>query len=573
MATNPPANTPQAAAAPKPPNTIKIDGREIPFEAGDTIIRAAHRHGIDIPHYCWHPGLSVAANCRMCLVEILPPPGRPAMELDILRWDDKIGDYVPAKKPKLQPACQQSCAAGMEVLSADSANVSEARSAVQELLLLNHPVDCPICDQAGECRLQDYWLEHQRSGKRMRQEIVHKPKGVVFGPTIVYDAERCIVCTRCVRVSTELAQDPVLSIRERGNLGEVVVSPGRQLDHDYTLMTENVCPVGALTSTDFRFKARVWFLRNTRTVCQGCATGCNAYLDYDPRNNTPYRHRPRENMQVNKYWMCDEGMLSYKRAIENRFLHALVGREDATIVEALEAAKSQLKGHETDASKVAVILSAQHSNEDNFALASFAKSVLGVGDFFVTGKPLGKGDDILMSEDKNPNTRGVMQICSTTPPRPLADLTKAIEEGKFSYAIALGSDVEVETQHVLAALGKLRGLVTIAAHDGPLVRAAHVALPACVWAEADGTYVNRQGIPQKSERALRPRGDARPGWELVAKLARALGYAVPWTKLSDVHRAMEPEAYATTAEDATGPEGGEKGQAPPAGTDKPEAMA
>ncbi|APR85104.1 NADH-ubiquinone oxidoreductase chain G [Minicystis rosea] len=490
--------------------TIKIDGREIPFEQGDTIIRAAHRAGIDIPHYCWHPGLSVAANCRMCLVEVLPPPGRPAMQLDILRWDPTKNDYVPDKKPKLLPACQQSCAPGMEILSESSSHVDEARGAVQELLLLNHPVDCPICDQAGECRLQDYWLEHQRKGKRMKQEVVHKPKGVVFGPTIVYDAERCIICTRCVRVSEEVAKDPVLSVRERGNLNEIVVSPGRELDHDYTLMTEHVCPVGALTSTDFRFKARVWFLRNARTVCQGCSTGCNAFLDYDPRNNTPYRHRPRENMEVNKFWMCDEGMLSYKRAVENRLLSALVGGEDATIDEALAAAKEQLKGHSSDPSKVAVVLSAQHSNEDNFALVTLAKTFIGAGDFFVSGRPLGRGDDILMSEDKNPNTRGVMQIASTTPPRPIHALLDAIEGGEYQYVIALGSELEVEAAAAQKALSRLKGVVTIAAHDGPLAKAAHIALPACSWAEVDGTYVNKTGLAQRSERALRPRGIRGP---------------------------------------------------------------
>jgi NADH-quinone oxidoreductase subunit G len=550
MANNPPAEKP-------PENKIKIDGREVPFEKGDTIIRAAHRAGIDIPHYCWHPGLTVAANCRMCLVEVLPPPGRPAMELDILRWDAEKNDYVPAKKPKLLPACQQGCSPGMEVLSEASDNVSEARSAVQELLLLNHPVDCPICDQAGECRLQDYWLEHQRKGKRMLQEIVHKPKGQVFGPTIVYDAERCIVCTRCVRVSAEVAKDPVLSIRERGNLGEVVVSPGRQLDHDYTLMTEHVCPVGALTSSDFRFKARVWFLRSARTVCQGCATGCNAFLDYDPRNNTAYRHRPRDNEEVNKYWMCDEGMLSYKRAQEDRLLTALVGGEDATIDEALQAAKDQLKGHKNDPSKIAIVLSAQHSSEDNFALVTLAKTYLGAGDFFVSGKKLGKGDSILMSKDKNPNTRGVMQIASTTPPRPFAELVDAIEGDEYKYVIALGSDVEIHAAEAQAALGKLKGVVTIAAHDGPLAKAAHIALPACSWAETEGTFVNNpdvpgiaRGIAQKSERALLPRGDARPGWELVARLGRALGYAMDWKKLADVHRAMEPEASALLKEPA-----------------------
>lgn len=540
--------------------TIKIDGREIPFEKDDTIIRAAHRAGIDIPHYCWHPGLSVAANCRMCLVEVGPPPGRPAMQLDILRWDPEKNDYVPAQKPKLQPACQMTCVPGMEVLSESSPNVAEARAAVQELLLLNHPVDCPICDQAGECRLQDYWLEHQRKGKRMRQEIVHKPKAVRFGPTIVYDGERCILCTRCVRVSSELAKDPVLSLRERGNLGEITVSPGRELDHDYTLMTEHVCPVGALTSADFRFKARVWFLRSARAICQGCATGCNAFLDYDPRNNTPYRYRPRENLQVNKYWMCDDGMLSYKRAVEGRLLTALVGGEDATIDEALDAAREQLKAHKDDASKIAIVLSAQHSNEDNFALMTLAKTYLGATSFFVSGKPLGRGDDILMSEDKNPNTQGVMQIAGESAPRPFAELVDGIGAGRFTYAIALGSDLEVNEAEAKAALSKLRGLVTIAAHDGPLAKAAHIALPACTWAEMDGTYVNRQGIAQRSERALRWRGDATPGWTLVAQLGRALGYATAWKSLADLHRMM-PEG--TVAHTTAAPQGMPPGELKP----------
>jgi len=541
-----------AAPTPPPKLTIKIDGREIAYEKGDTIIRAAYKAGIDIPHYCWHPGLSVAANCRMCLVEVLPPPGRPAMQLDILRWDAEKNEYIPQKKPKLLPACQQDCAPGMEVLSESSANVDEARSAVQELLLLNHPVDCPICDQAGECRLQDYWLEHQRKGKRMHQEPVHKPKAVVFGPTIVYDAERCIVCTRCVRVSAELARDPVLSIRERGNLGEVVVSPGRELDHDYTLMTEHVCPVGALTSADFRFKARVWFLRSARTICQGCATGCNAFLDYDPRNNTPYRHRPRDNEQVNKYWMCDEGMLSYKHAIEDRQTVALVGGEDTHLADALIAAKEQLKGMKDDPERVAIILSAQHSVEDNFALLTLARTYIGAVDFFVSGKPLGRGDTILMNEDKNPNTRGVIALVASTSnaggavaaPRPIADLLKGIQAGKYTFAIGLGADLEVDAKEAKSALSKLRGFVVIASHEGPLPQSAHVVLPACAWIEAEGTYVNHKGIAQLSHKALRALDEARPGWQLVADLGKALGYATTWKRVSDLRAAMPAEVQA-----------------------------
>ncbi|MFO0614365.1 MAG: 2Fe-2S iron-sulfur cluster-binding protein [Polyangiaceae bacterium] len=537
MSTQAPADAPKP---PPPPNVIKIDGREIPFEPGDTIIRAAHRAGIDIPHYCWHPGLSVAANCRMCLVELPPPPGRPAMRLDVLKWDPKKNDYVYDGKPKLQPACQQTCSPGMEVLSESSDHVAEARAAVQELLLLNHPVDCPICDQAGECRLQDYWLEHQRTGKRMQQEVVHKPKAQVFGPTIVYDAERCILCTRCIRVSDEIAKDPVLEVRERGNLGEIFVSPGRQLDHDYTLMTEHVCPVGALTSTDFRFKARVWFLRSARTVCQGCSTGCNAYLDFDPRTNTAHRHRPRENMEVNKYWMCDEGMLSYKRIDSARLLTARVGADETDVPSALEAAKTLLANHAPD--RVAIVLSAQHSLEDNFALVTLAKTFLGATGFFITGKELGKHDDILISADKNPNTTGVVQLLAATgdAAKPLSDLLADTE--KYEWVIALGSEVEVEVGDVLSGL-RNKKVVTIAAHEGPLARVAQILLPATVWAETDGTFVNKQGKAQQSERALRSLGESVPGWLLVAKLGRALGYAMNWRKLSEIRRAMSnPEA-------------------------------
>ena len=516
--------------------TFKLDGREIPFEKGDTIIRAAHRMGIDIPHYCWHPGLSVAANCRMCLVEIAPPPGQRAMQLDVLSWDPVKHDYVVAKKPKLQPACQMACAENMEVLSESSAEVEKARGTVQELLLLNHPVDCPICDQAGECRLQDYWLEHQGTKKRMRDEPVHKPKAVVFGPTIVYDAERCIVCTRCVRFSAEIAKDPVLDERQRGNLTEIVVSPGRQLDHDYTLMTEHVCPVGALTSSDFRFKARVWFLRAARTVCMGCATGCNAYLDYDPRSMVAHRHRPRENMAVNQYWMCDDGMLSYARVNEGRALQPKVAAANTTLEAALSEAKRLLGGVSKD--MVAVVLSAQHSNEANFALLQLANA-MGATSLFISGKAKGKRDDILMHEDKNPNTAGVLKLAPGA--RPLQELIDGLGRGSYSHVIALGDDVPGPSEMMAAPFAKARALITIATHDGPLAQRAHVLLPACTWAEAEGTYVNSRGMEQRSERAIDPRGQARPAWELVARLAQALGHDIKWSKLKEVRKAMTPD--------------------------------
>jgi NADH-quinone oxidoreductase subunit G len=522
--------------------SFKLDDREIPFEPGDTIIRAAHRAGIDIPHYCWHPGLSVAANCRMCLVEIMPPPGRPALSLSVLQWDPEKGEYVEQKKPKLQPACQMQVTDGMDVRSESSREVERARASVQEFLLLNHPVDCPICDQAGECRLQDYWLEHQGTAKRMRDEPVHKPKAVVFGPTIVYDAERCIVCTRCVRFSQEVAKDPVLSVAERGNLDEIVVAPGRRLDHAYTLMTEYVCPVGALTAKDFRFKARVWFLRSVRTVCQGCATGCNAFLDYDPRNNTVYRHRPRENQAVNKYWMCDEGMLDYRRVHENRLLHASIEKEPVTVRAALDRAAKVLTGIAPE--RLAVVLSAQHSNEDNFALLTVARDVLGARAVFLGGKPNGQGDTILRHADKNPNTRGATDLAKGAP-RGMQDLERAIASGEISGILALGSETrDLSDVAVLGAPVR----VVLAAHDGPLSAGATVVLPATSWAEGDGTYVNAKGLAQESEQAIAPLGEARPAWKLAAAIAVRLGKDLGWRKLADVRRAM---SAATSTESGT----------------------
>ncbi len=524
---------------------FKLDDREISFEPGETIIRAAQKAGIDIPHYCWHAGLSVAANCRMCLVEIMPPPGRPALLLDVLAWDEKAQQYLPQKKPKLVPSCQQAAADGMVVKSQTSEHVDTARAAVQELLLLNHPVDCPICDQAGECRLQDYWLEHQGTKKRMRDEPIHKPKAVVFGPTIVYDAERCIVCTRCVRVSEELAKDPVLSVRERGNLNEIVVAPGRQLDHAYTLMTEYVCPVGALTSIDFRFKARVWFLRSTRTVCVGCATGCNSFTDFDPRDQKAYRYRPRENLAVNKFWMCDDGMLDHRRIHEGRVLDARVRGESVSLAAALENAVEALSKAAPDST--AVVLSAEHSNEDNFALLLLAKA-FGISAVYQSGRPAGQGDDILRHPDKNPNTTGIAALGRSLGLKSFVEFVEAIRAGKAKTVIALGS--ATPSAGGGAALVDITNLIAISAHEGPFVAKARVVLPASSWAEADGTFVNAKGISQESEKAINSQGASKPAFRLIAELAALAGKPLGFKKLAELRAAMAPSAPRSVAPDS-----------------------
>ena len=515
--------------------TFKLDGRDIPFQPGDTIMRAAWREGVEIPHYCWHPGLSVAANCRMCLVEVKAE--RPVM-MPVMAWDEAKQAYVSTTKPKLAPSCQQQAVENQEVF-AKSADALKAQQSVQEFLLLNHPVDCPICDQAGECKLQDYWLTSQGTLKRKDTEPVHKPKAVRFGPTIVYDAERCIMCTRCIRVSDEVAKDHVLDMRERGNRNEIFVSPGRQLDHEYTLMTEHVCPVGALTSSDFRFKARVWFLRAQRSVCEGCATGCNSYMDFDPRNNKVYRLRPRDNEAVNKFWMCDDGMMTYQRIYEDRVDHGIVRNgsvASTTPADAFNAATLALGS--VAGGKLAVVLSAIHPTEDNFAAVAFAKA-FGTDKLYLAARGGWMGDDILRNADNNPNRKGAERVAGTLvqgrPLQELSALCAAIDAGEVGAVLVLGG----ETKEIPEQLISLRKVPTVvlASHIGSLTEVAAVVVPVSAHGEHDGSFVNAQGISQRFSAAVKPVPGVSHGWEAVAALASALGKSISVASFNDVRKA------------------------------------
>jgi NADH-quinone oxidoreductase subunit G len=495
-----------------------LDGREISFEPGDTVMQAAWREGIEIPHYCWHPGLSVAANCRMCLVQV--ESGR-QMELPQLVFDQAKGEYVPTTKPKLQPACQLAAGEGM-VVSSTNEQVKTAQASVQEFLLLNHPVDCPICDQSGECKLQDYYYAHQATLKRKLTEPVHKPKAVRFGPTIVYDAERCIMCTRCIRVCDELAKDHVLDMRERGNKNEIVLAPGRQLDHKYTLMTEHVCPVGALTSRDFRFKARVWFLRSGQGVCTGCATGCNTHVDYDPRYGKIYRLRPRDNAEVNKFWMCDDGMMTYTRHDTDRLLIPTAGRskERAPIgdQEALELAAETLSAvHPAD---LAVVLSAQHTTEDNLALVKLA-AALGTDRLYLAALGGWEGDDILRSNDNNPNRRGATLAAGGSTLKSVSDLVTDVQSGAVRGVLALGW-ATAEKIEELAPLAALEAVASLTSHVGALPAVASVAIPVADIFEVDGSFINEKGMAQAFRAVLSPPARVEPAWKTILGLAGLL---------------------------------------------------
>jgi NADH-quinone oxidoreductase subunit G len=321
----------------------------------------------------------------------------------------------------------------------------------------------------------------------------------------------------------------VLDMRERGNLNEIFVAPGRQLEGHYTFMTEHVCPVGALTTKDFRFKARVWFLRSAKSVCQGCATGCNAHLDYDPRYNKAYRYRPRDNEAVNKYWMCDTGMLSYRAAHVGRVVGPRIKNKKASIDAALGEITKRFSDSPRDG--IAFVLSAQHSLEDNWALREVAR-LAGARVIYVTGAGPGYKDDILIDEDKNPNTAGVVELVPTL--RPFPQLIEDIRAGKVAHVIAVGGVTPRNDPEDATALGMVSTLVVVAAHEGALTEAAHVVLPATSWAEHSGTYVNRQNLRQVADKALEPQGASRPAWEQLRAVALALGLEPTWTKLKDI---------------------------------------
>src|SRR5205814_3225763 len=327
---------------------IKVDGREVeaPKTTPDpisgkplptTMIQACALAHVDVPHYCYHPKLPVAGNCRMCLVEF----GTPAVGSDRKPIINADGTTKITKSPRPAIACATPISPGMEVYT-NTAAVKQMREGVLEFLLINHPLDCPICDQAGECKLQEYSVDYGRSESRFVEAKVHKPKRVDLGPRIVLDDERCILCTRCIRFTKEIAGDDALGIVARGSHSTLTAFAGKSLDNHYTLNTVSICPLGALTSKDFRFKMRVWFLKETKSICTSCGTGCNIVIG--SREEKIHRYEPRENDAVNSTWMCDYGRLNYKWiGSEKRLSEVRIGKNTSTWTQALREISEKLQ--------------------------------------------------------------------------------------------------------------------------------------------------------------------------------------------------------------------------------------
>lgn len=521
---------------------ITVDGQELEFQQGQTVIEAAREHGIDIPHFCWHPSLSVSGNCRVCLVEI-------------------------EKMPKLAIACSTLAADGM-VVHTKSEKTLQARNAVMEFLLINHPLDCPICDEAGECKLQEYAFKHGYGESRFDEMKNRKEKRVALGPRIMFDGERCISCSRCIRFSNEIAKQNQLTFVQRGDRVTIKTFPGEEFDNPYTLNTVDICPVGALTSRDFRFKARVWDMSSTKTICPGCARGCN--IDMWVRNNEIMRLTPRENLDVNDYWMCDWGRLNTFKFVnsESRIDGAMIKEngefKNVSIEEGIDAAAGELKKYKGN--KIAFIGSAFATCEDNYAFAQFAKEQFSANNIdFARYINEDDQDDILIRADKTPNSWGA-ENTGIKPGKGGLDLRGIIEEIKkqnIKALVVMEDNIAAIDNEIEAALKKLELLIVLAVNENETTRLAHIVLPASAYAEKNGTFVNFEGriqrirpavVTEEMERSLEgmsmsrldkfgtkydawangKRVNAKPSWQLISMLSQKLGGKINYQMAEDV---------------------------------------
>ena len=500
--------------------TLKIDGKEITVEKGTTIIRAAEELGISIPYYCYHPGLSIAGNCRMCLVEV-------------------------EKMPRPQISCHIQCQDGM-VVHTQTETVKQLRQHVLEFLLVNHPLDCPVCDQAGECWLQDYYMKHGLYDSRLNENKVKKSaKAVPIGPTIMLDSERCILCSRCVRFTDEITKTGEFGIFNRGDHSEIGIYPGLELNNKYSGNVADVCPVGALTDRDFRFKCRVWYLKKTESICPGCARGCNITIEtnqerpHHANGERVMRLKPRYNGEVNDWWMCDAGRYGYKFIDHDRIIEP-VKRMDGEVrtVEWNEAIESLIKLFKKQSkNEIAVLLSPQMTNEELYLAKRLFLRDLGIDRVYLVRAHLdGDQDDLLIRADKHPNRKGAEYIGFSEDERTTKKVIDEAVAGTLKGLIIFGQDLVClyPTRNIEDMLHQLSLSVLIGTNHNLTSEHVQFVLPAAPYAEKDGTFTNFKGKVQQIRPALIPLGESKPESEILMLLARRLGFDWPYQSQEDI---------------------------------------
>jgi len=517
--------------------SVNIDRVEVRCRPGENIVEVAASIGHEIPHYCYHPKLSVSGNCRMCLVE-MGLPGKDRATGKLLHNTD--GSPLIQWFPGPAIACGTRAAPGMHIRTTSEV-VKKCREGVMEFLLLNHPLDCPICDQAGECRLQEFSTHYGRGYSRFLEEKNVKPKRTVLGPRVTLDDERCILCSRCIRFSREIARDDVLGFTDRGSYSTLTCFPGRKLENNYSLNTVDICPVGALTSTDFRFKMRVWFLKASPSIDTETSTGCNTAVW--SREGKIYRITPRRNDGVNDTWMPDSGRTLYKQVeAENRLQQSLVRGQPAAFADALREATTILTGGTRASGSVAVVGSGRSSVEEQFLLKKLA-GALGGATAQIVGR-VGEGDDLLVSKDKNPNVRGALLtgLIDALPVPQLSGLAREIDAGRVKTLLVVGEDL-VGAGLNAAQLAKV-SIVYVGTHLDATAAKAAVVLAGLTVFEKFGSFINQQFRIQKFHRAVPGPAGARDDLVLLASLLANVSGAEAPSVMESVWAAMSAEVPA-----------------------------
>ena len=463
-----------------------INGKEIEVKAGTTIIEAMYKEDIRIAHYCYHPGLSIAGVCRLCMVEI-------------------------EGNPRVQIACNTVITEGMKINNT-SEKVKDAVKWGLDFHLINHPLDCPICDQAGECGLQDQYMEYGKYDPEMAEPKQKKHKVVDLGPTVVLDSERCILCSRCVRFTDEVSKTHELGLFNRGDRTEVGTHEGVQLNNKYSLNTVDICPVGALTSKDFRFRQRVWYLKDSETICQGCSTGCNVNVYYNKEGM--FRVKPRENQEVNGHWMCDEGrdiykfvnrdsrLLKGKRRTENGWMEESAGQTAKYAGEILRR---------TSGEKIALVLTGQQTVEEYESIVkTFSEQfkTKNVYHWVNNKETFDQFDGLLIRGDKNPNTKGLLKVFETHGIQlSWGDLTGKLKSQGIETLVVVAPENQAvfpDMADRIAEFKQAKNLIWMSAGSNALIDQASgniVQIPLKTFVEKDGTFVNFKGMAQSFKKA------------------------------------------------------------------------
>ena len=486
--------------------SFELDGKTVEFEPGEKILSAAMRAGIQIPHYCYHPGMSVVATCRMCMVDVID-----------------MGNGRPA--PKLQTSCSMDAVEGMKVETMNE-KVKDAKELVMEYLLINHPLDCPICDQSGECVLQDYSFEFG-SGKSEMEYSKRVYGWRDIGTFVALERNRCIHCTRCDRFTREITGTNEFGMFNRGHELTVDTYSDRPMTNQFQGNMADICPVGAITEKEFRFKRRVWKLKKTPSICVGCSTGCNVTIEYD--KNEVFRLKPRDNPDVNKWWMCDQGRLTYKdlNIRENRVAHPLgktaEGFQEISWENAFSAIREKISELQPTSAEVIGLVDTYASNEELYLFKKLLKEGFDsdqlffpdleweqpVSDFFINS---------LITSDKNPNRAGARML----------GLKGAKSSDEVISKIPTGTKVLLvfgkpfEDENLLSQAGTIPLVINVAAWQSGWSETADVTLPGRLHSEKDATYTNKAGRVQRVNTAIRAFHKTRPDWMILCGLMELL---------------------------------------------------